>query len=388
MIYSNFNGSKISMLGFGSMRLPTVVNDGDIDIEKTRKLVETAFESGIDYFDTAWGYHEGNSETVLGSILKYYPRDSFYISTKFPSYDVSNFGKHKEIFEKQLEKCQTDYFDFYFLHNICELNIDRYLDEEKYHTVEYFLEQKAKGRIKHLGFSAHGSVEVMKKFLDKFGKHMEFGMVQLNYIDYYFQGAKEKIELLNSWNIPIWVMEPLRGGMLAKMPQEHFDKLKKLRENSTPVEWAFRFIQSQPGVTVILSGMSDLEQMREKIEIFNELKPLNKNESETLHEICQKMIANKSVPCTECKYCLTHCPKGINIPLMLRAYNEHLLTDKKGFIAPYYIRSFPKNVRPSACIGCKACEKVCTQNLKISDLMKTFGKEMDSAISTMFPKES
>lgn len=127
MIYSDFNGSKVSMLGFGSMRLPTVVDDSDIDIQKTRKLVETAFESGINYFDTAWGYHFGNSETVLGSILKNYPRDSFYLSTKFPSYDVSNFGKHREIFEKQLEKCQTDYFDFYFLHNICELNIDRYL---------------------------------------------------------------------------------------------------------------------------------------------------------------------------------------------------------------------------------------------------------------------
>lgn len=217
---------------------------------------------------------------------------------------------------------------------------------------------------------------------------MEFGMIQLNYIDYYFQGAKEKMDLLNSRNIPIWVMEPLRGGMLAKMPREHLDRLEKLRGNCTPVEWAFRFIQSQPGVTVILSGMSDLEQMKEKIGIFEEPKPLDKTESEALQEICLKIITGKSVPCTECKYCLTHCPKGINIPLILKAYNEHLLTDRKGFIAPYYIRSIPKNVRPSACIGCKACEKVCTQNLRISEIMKAFGKEMDSAISAMFPEES
>lgn len=374
------------MLGFGSMRLPTVVDDGDINIPKTKELVETAFKSGINYFDTAWGYHLGNSESVMGNILKEYPRESYHLSSKFPGYDINNFGKHKEIFEKQLEKCQTDYFDFYFIHNVCELNIDRYLDEDTYHTVEYFLEQKYKGKIKHLGFSAHGSVDVIKRFLDRFGMYMEFGMIQLNYFDYSFQDAEEKVNLLNSQNIPIWVMEPLRGGMLAKMPQEQFDALKELRPDGTPVEWAFKFLQNIPGVTVVLSGMSDLDQMKEKVKIFEERDPLDMTEFIALLEVAKNMICRqKVVPCTSCRYCLPHCPRHLDIPTILRAYNEHRITGG-GFIAPFFIRSLPKDKRPSACTGCGSCEKVCPQQIKITSVMQNFGNKMDEALSTMFQK--
>ena len=227
MIYKEFQDLKLSNLGLGTMRLPNKGTNGDtpIDEEETAKMVDYAIKSGINYFDTAWGYHNGESELVIGKVLKKYPRDSFYLASKFPGYDISNMDKVEEIFEKQLEKCQVEYFDFYLFHNVYEKNVDLYLDE-KYGILDYLLKQKENGRIKHLGFSVHGSYDVMKKFLEAYGKHMEFGQIQLNYLDYEFQDAKSKIELLNEYNIPIWVMEPLRGGKLAKLSEENENKLK------------------------------------------------------------------------------------------------------------------------------------------------------------------
>ena len=203
----------------GAMRLPVIDgDDGKIDEAAAKEMVEYAMEQGINYYDTAWGYHGGNSETVLGKALGRYPRESYYLATKFPGYDLANMPKAEEIFEKQLEKCGVDYFDFYLFHNVCEMNIDAYLDE-KYGIYTYLMEQKKNGRIKHLGFSAHGSCEVMKRFLEAYGPDMEFCQIQLNYIDWTFQEAKEKTELLRSWQIPVWVMEPLRGGKLAGLSE-------------------------------------------------------------------------------------------------------------------------------------------------------------------------
>ena len=374
MYYNEYHGRRLSALGFGAMRLPVIDgNDAVIDEAEAERLIDKAYEEGINYFDTAWGYHAGNSEIVLGKALKKYPRDSFYLSTKFPGYDVNNFGKVEEIFEKQLEKCQTDYFDFYFLHNVTELNIDRYLDDDKYHTFSYLLEQRKKGRIKHLGFSCHGNLNTMRRFLDKYGDHMEFGMIQMNFVDYEFQDARKKAEMLNERNIPIWVMEPLRGGMLAKIPEEGLKRLDELRPGIKPVEWAFRFVQSVPGVTMILSGMSEMSQMMENISIFNERKPLNEKEKEVLTGIAKGMVSGKIVPCTSCKYCLTHCPKGLDIPSFMSHYNETSFTGG-GFISAMYILSLPKDKLPSACIGCRSCEKVCPQGIKISETIK----ELDS----------
>ena len=206
MIYKDYQGIKLSALGMGTMRLPLI--DGDdtkIDEAAAKEMTAYAMEKGINYYDTAWGYHGGNSELVMGRILKEYPRDSFYLATKFPGYDLSNMPKVKEIFEKQLEKCQVDYFDFYLFHNVCEMNIDEYLNE-KHGIYDYLMEQKKNGRIKHLGFSAHGSYDVMKRFLEKYGDAMEFGQIQLNYLDWTFQEAKEKVELLKEYHIPVWVM--------------------------------------------------------------------------------------------------------------------------------------------------------------------------------------
>lgn len=183
MIYKNFQGKKLSALGLGAMRLPVVDgNDSLIDVDASKEMVAYAMEQGINYYDTAWGYHGGNSELVMGEILKEYPRDSFYLASKFPGYDLGNMGKVEEIFEKQLEKCQTPYFDFYLFHNVCELNIDGYLDE-KNGIFDYLMEQKKNGRIKHLGFSTHGTLETMERFLKAYGKDMEFCQIQINWLD-------------------------------------------------------------------------------------------------------------------------------------------------------------------------------------------------------------
>ena len=233
MVYKNFQGIPLSALGLGAMRLPVIDGqEAKIDEEKTAEMVAYAMEQGINYYDTAWGYHMGNSELVMGKVLNQYPRESYYIATKFPGYDISNMDKVEEIFEKQLEKTGMEYFDFYLFHNVCEMNIDYYLDE-KYGIFEYLMKQKENGRIRHLGFSVHGDYEVTKRFLEAYGEHMEFCQIQLNYLDWSFQKAKEKVEQVAAYGIPVWVMEPLRGGKLATMEEEYEQRLKALRPEET-----------------------------------------------------------------------------------------------------------------------------------------------------------
>ena len=371
MMYRDFQDVKLSALGMGAMRLPVV--DGDdskIDEAAAFAMVDEAMARGVNYYDTAWGYHNGNSELVMGKALARHPREKFYLATKFPGYDLSNMGKVKEIFEKQLEKCQVEYFDFYLFHNVCEMNIDAYLDP-KYGTYDYLLAQKKNGRIRHLGFSAHGDYDVMKRFLEAYGKDMEFCQIQLNYLDWDFQDAKRKVELLDQWNIPVWVMEPLRGGKLASLAPEDEAKLKALRPDEGIPAWAFRYLQSIPSVVVTLSGMSNMEQMKDNIATFETDKPLNETELETLHAIAQGMVKKIVLPCTACHYCTSHCPQGLDIPNLLSLYNEHCFT-QGGFIAPMALSAIPADKQPSACIGCRSCEAVCPQGIKISEAMADF----------------
>ncbi len=371
MIYRDFQDVKLSALGMGAMRLPVV--DGDdskIDEAAAFAMVDEAMARGVNYYDTAWGYHNGNSELVMGKALARHPREKFYLATKFPGYDLSNMGKVEEIFEKQLEKCQVEYFDFYLFHNVCEMNIDAYLDP-KYGTYDYLLAQKKNGHIRHLGFSAHGDYDVMKRFLEAYGKDMEFCQIQLNYLDWDFQDAKRKVELLNQWNIPVWVMEPLRGGKLASLAPEDEAKLKALRPDEGIPAWAFRYLQSIPSVVVTLSGMSNMEQMKDNIATFETDKPLNETELETLHAIAQGMVKKIVLPCTACHYCTSHCPQGLDIPNLLSLYNEHCFT-QGGFIAPMALSAIPADKQPSACIGCRSCEAVCPQGIKISEAMADF----------------
>ena len=377
MIYKQFQDLKLSALGFGCMRLPTVDgNDAKPNEEEAAKLVAKAMEAGVNYYDTAWGYHAGNSELVMGRILKQYPRNSFFLATKFPGYDLSNMDKVEEIFDKQLEKCQVDYFDFYLFHNVCEMNIDAYLDP-KYHIYESLMARKKAGQIKHLGFSAHGDLDTMRRFLEAYGKDMEFCQIQLNWLDWDFQNARGKTELLDAWGIPVWVMEPLRGGKLAKLSDEYAAKLQELRPNENIPAWAFRFIQSLdlPPVTVTLSGMSTMEQVEDNLNTFAEKKPLNPQELKTLLDIADSMTGRTSVPCTACRYCTTHCPQGLDIPQLLELYNEHSFTGG-GFIAPMRVAQLPDEKKPSACVGCRSCEAVCPQQIKISEALADFSAKL------------
>ncbi len=368
MIYKDFQGLRLSALGMGAMRLPVIGGDDSyVDQEAVDRMVELAMEKGINYYDTAWGYHGGQSEPAMGRALKRYPRDSFCLATKFPGYDLSNMDKVEEIFRQQLERCQVDYFDFYLFHNVCEMNIDAYLDE-KYRIHRYLMEQKKAGRIRHLGFSVHGSFEVMKRFLDAYGQDMEFCQVQLNYLDWEFQNAKAKVELLSRLGIPVWVMEPLRGGRLANLSPADTQALGALRPEETVPAWAFRFLQSVPGVTVTLSGMSDLRQLEENIATFGEEKPLSPREWQALQTIANGMVSPAALPCTACRYCVSHCPQGLDIPALLGLYNEHSFT-KGGFIAPMALMAYPKEKQPGACAGCRSCEAVCPHQIKIPDAL-------------------
>ena len=352
MLYNNFKDIKLSALGLGTMRLPII--DGDdskIDVEKTKEIIKYALNNGINYFDTAFGYHGGTSESVVGECLSEYDRKSFYLATKFPGFNLENVQKKEEIFNKQLEKCKTDYFDFYLFHCLSDKNVEWYTDD-KLGLYDYLSEQKALGKINYLGFSAHCSFDVFKRFLEKYGKNIDFCQLQLNYLDYKFQDAKAKVELLREYNIPIWVMEPVRGGKLACLDEEYEKELKKLRPNENIPAWAFRYLQTFPDDKMILSGMSNMEQLKDNINTFSEFKPLNDNELITLNSIADKMIASSKIPCTACKYCIEKCPKGIDIPSLISKFNDD------------------NTIRiQNPCIACKACENVCPQGIKISKIM-------------------
>ena len=371
MIYRDFQGEKLSALGFGTMRLPVLDDDyARVDEKRAAEMFDYAIQKGVNYFDTAWGYHEGESENVVGRLLSAYPRETLRIASKFPGYDLSNMGK-TEIFEKQLKKCRTDYFDFYLFHNVCEMNIDAYLDDGKYGTFSYLIAQKRAGRIRHLGFSAHGSYDVVRRFLEKYGEDMEFCQLQINYVDWEFQSAKQKVELLKKWNIPVWVMEPVRGGKLAALSPENRATLRAMRPDESDAAWAFRFVMGIPEVKMVLSGMSDFAQVKENIQTFSEDKPLSDKERAALLAIGEGMYKREALPCTACRYCTSHCPKHLDIPELIRLYNEHRFTGG-GFIAPMALSALPEEKWPSACIGCGSCEKVCPQQIKISDMMRDF----------------
>ena len=374
MIYKKYKDLSLSALGLGLMRLPVVEGDNaKIDEEKTAEMVEYAISHGVNYFDTAWGYHSGQSEPTIGKILSKYPRESFYLASKFPGYDTANLQKVDEIFNRQLERCRVDYFDFYLVHNVCESNIDAYLDES-YGLYEYLKEQKKQGRIKNLGFSVHGTLETTKRFLEKYGDAMEFCQIQLNWIDWHFQNAKAKVELMDSLGIPVWVMEPVRGGKLAKLSEKHMAALEELRPGVGAPEWAFRYLQSIPQVTVTLSGMSNMDQLAENVKTFGEEKPLDENEINALYKIASEMVA--SVPCTACRYCTEKCPMGLDIPRLIELYNEHVFTGG-GFIAPMALSAISEDKQPSSCVGCRGCEAVCPQSIKISEVMADFAKRLN-----------
>ena len=365
MIYSEFQGKKLSALGFGTMRLPKH-EDGTIDEQAVAEQVRYAIDHGINYFDTAYFYHSGESEPVMGRVLKEYPRDSYYLASKYPGHQVDpKTANPAEIFEDQLRKCQVEYFDFYLLHNVNEMSLDAYLDP-KWGIVEYLKEQKRLGRIRHLGFSTHAAMPCLKRFLEVWGEDMEFCQIQLNWLDWTLQDAKGKYELLTERGIPVWTMESIRGGRLAKLSEDQEAALKCRRPNESAASWGFRYLQSLPNVKMILSGMTRMEDLKDNIRTFSEGEPLRSEEIALLMEMAEQM--KDSLPCTACRYCCDGCPQGLDIPMLLEAYNE--LRFALSPVVRGRLDLLPAEQRPEACIGCGKCMKICPQNIDIPAAMR------------------
>ena len=362
MQYNDFQDLSLSRLGFGTMRLPT--KEGAIDTDLTTQMIDYALEHGINYFDTAYPYMGSKSEIVVGQALARHSREKFFLADKFPGHQIAETYYPEEIFEEQLQKCKVDYFDFYLLHNIYENSFFVYTDPQ-WHIIPYFIEQKKKGRIRHLGFSCHANIETLRKFLDLYGDVMEFCQIQLNYLDWTLQKAKAKYDLLTERGIPVWVMEPVRGGKLANLPEEDRQKLAAIRPDESAAAWAFRWLTSLPNVKMILSGMSNLPQMEDNVKTFSTDKPLNNNEIQMLFDIAEKM--KDSVPCTACRYCCDGCPMQLDIPMLMQSYNDlHFATSLTPVMQ---IEALPEEKRPSACIACGACASACPQKIDIPDIM-------------------
>ncbi len=368
MIYSTFQDKKLSLLGFGTMRLPQT-QSGEINQVQLEQMVACAFEHGVNYFDTAWPYHNGLSEGAIGRALSAYDRNSFYLANKYPGHQVSDSYDPAEIFEKQLEKCGVDYFDFYLLHNVYEKSMETYLDP-RWGIIDYFKEQKRLGRIRHLGFSCHARPEGLRAFLDARGEDMEFCQIQLNYLDWTLQDAKSSYELLTQRGIPVWVMEPVRGGRLANLPEREQARLKAARPDESAAAWAFRFLQGLPNVKMVLSGMSSLFQMQDNVKTFAQPAPLSESEHAMLMDIAEGM--KDSVPCTACRYCCDGCPMGLDIPKLLSMHND--LRFDPTITVIIRIQGTQADRQAVSCIGCGKCARICPQNIDIPTELKKFAR--------------
>ena len=370
MIYRKFKDLDLSLLGFGCMRLP-LLDDGTINEPLCEEMFDYAIKHGINYFDTAYPYLQGYSEIVVGKILKKYDRKSFYLASKFPGHQFAKEYHPDEIFAEQLIKCDVDYFDFYLLHNVYEKSIETYRDP-RWGIVDYFLEEKKKGRIKHLGFSCHGKLENLKEFLDLYADKMEFCQLQINYLDWTLQDAKAKYELVSSYNIPIWVMEPVRGGKLVNLNESQLTKLHEANPSAAPASSAFRFLIALDKVGMILSGMSNMDQVVDNIKTFENYVPLSNNELDSLMMIAEDL--KNIVPCTGCKYCVAGCPKHLNIPYLLDAYNDIKTDIDGGLTASMQIEILDDDKKPSNCISCKRCNNTCPQKIDVASAISDLNK--------------
>jgi len=374
MRYYDYKGVKLSRLGMGCMRLP-VCPDGSIDEKTVDEMVDYCMANGINYFDTAMPYHAGQSEIVVGKSLSRYPRESYYLADKYPGHQKASSYTPRETFEKQLKKCGVEYFDFYLFHNICENSWDTYTNED-YKIFETFVALKKEGRIKHLGFSTHARPECLKEILDRFGDEMEFCQIQLNYLDWSLQKAEEKVKMLNERGIAIWVMEPVRGGRLAKLSDAQSAMLKAQRPDESEAAWSLRYIEDILGVSMILSGMSNMPQLEDNIKTFSTGGPLSEQERALLEQMAEDM--KKSIPCTSCHYCVDGCPQGLDIPMLMHQYSDIRFDPKAGQTVFMLMQSLPQDAQPHNCIGCGACAEICPQGIEIPKLMHEFAEYLDT----------
>ena len=372
MLYNVACGERLSRLGFGCMRLPLTA-DNMIDEAELQRMVDYAISHGVNYFDTAYPYHGGMSEIAIGKALARHPRDQWFLASKYPGHQIAASYNPEEIFEEQLEKCGVDYFDFYLLHNVYENSIGVYTDPQ-WGILDYFMEQKRLGRIRHLGFSCHARPDTLERFLDYTGNSMEFCQIQMNYLDWTLQDAKAKYDLLSSRRIPVWVMEPLRGGKLAALSEADETKLKAMRPEESVASWSFRWLQRLPNVKMVLSGMSALDQMKDNVVTFTAGQGLTMEEAALLETIAEGM--KDALPCTRCRYCCDGCPMGLDIPMLIHAYND--VKFAKSMTIAMQFDALPENKRPSACIACGACAAVCPQKIDIPKALAELSETLSS----------
>lgn len=373
MIYHEACGEKLSMLGMGNMRLPTQGSgpNSPIDEAKAQAIIDYVYESGVNYFDTAYMYHGGQSEIFVGKALKKFPRESYKLATKMPSGPLEQGKGPQEVFEEQLQKCGVSYFDFYLLHNLNENSYDVFTNPEK-GVIPYLLEQKKLGRIRHLGLSSHAKPETLNRFLDSYDC-FEFVQIQLNYLDWDFQDAKQQYEIITGHGLPVWVMEPCRGGRLASLSPAADEILKAERPDKSVASWAFRYLLGLPGVHMVLSGMTELPQALDNIATFSEGAPLTPAESAALDKALALFRSEFLVPCTACHYC-DGCPLGLEIPDLLSVYNRFALNP--GPMIWMNLERFPEEKQPDACIACGSCKRKCPQNIDIPGIFDTFAAKL------------
>ena len=365
----DYLGKDIPKLGFGLMRLP-VTETGEIDIPQTCKMTDLFLKNGFTYFDTAYGYGDGASERAIKqALVDRYPREKFLLATKLPAWAGAKTKEEAEqMLYTSLERTGAGYFDFYLLHNVCETSYDFYTNEDL-GVVDYLLEQKRKGRIRHLGFSSHGRPETIERFLN-WRDCFEFAQIQLNYLDWSLQQAKEKYDLLTRRNIPVVVMEPCRGGRLANLDDKIAAPLKQARPEASLASWAFRFLQALPNVKVVLSGMTTMEQLTDNLKTFLAPCPMQAQEAKLLEIVVSALVSQ--VPCTGCRYCCEECPQGLDIPRLIALYNEMSYEPTPGLNAA--LGALTDKQHPANCVGCGACKRICPQGIDIPALMQSLAQ--------------
>ena len=362
-----FNAS-LPRLGYGCMRFPT--KDGKIDFEYSKKLIHYAYDNGINYFDTAYNYHGGESEILLGKVLTDFDRQSYFLTSKLPVWKVKEEGDAEKLFEEQLKKCNTEYFDFYLLHSLNKKSIQRV---EKFNLYDFILKKKNEGKIKNIGFSFHDNNEVLQKFAS--AHKWDFIQLQINYWDWEENDAKSLYETLENLNIPCFVMEPVRGGFLASFAPHAMKRFKDCHPDQSIASWALRWVASLPNVALILSGMSNMEQLQDNIDTFTGIKAITDDEQKVIDEVIEDLRKIKPVPCTGCRYCMD-CQFGVDIPGVFEIYNDYKKFQNKDIAKQSYFTDMNEEKQGGGCQKCEECVPKCPQHINIPEELEKIHKEM------------
>lgn len=362
-------GVEASLLGFGCMRFP-LNEDGSINEAEAEKMLDLAIENGVTYIDTAYPYHNGDSEPFVGRVLKKYERKSFKLATKLPIWKIHSQEEAREIFESQLKRLDVDYVDFYLLH---ALDADKWKKVLEYHIIDMCEELRSAGKIKHLGFSFHDEFPVFEEILK--AHHWDFCQLQLNYMDMSIQAGQKGVDLANELGVPLVVMEPIKGGSLASLPDDVTQMFKKHNPEATLASWALRYVGTLPGVKVILSGMSTLEQVKDNLKTFNNYKNLTDDELDIVNQVADTLHSRTKNGCTGCAYCMP-CPFGVNIPANFKYWNNCFVYDDEKLFKGKY-KNMEDQAKASNCRECGACERMCPQQLPIREDLKRVVKDME-----------